>query len=267
MMRLKDRVAIVVGAGALADGIGNGRASAIAYAREGASVLCVDREMDRAEATVAQILAEGGVARAHQADATVGDDVERAVKTAVEAWDRLDIMHNNVGVGGQSGDPTTVSEAGWDFEMAVNLKTAFLGTKFAVPVMEAQGGGVITNISSTLAVRFLRAPTVAYSVAKAGVETLTHACSLYYGPKNIRVNAIRIGFSETPLVVEGLKSRVPDPAQQERAMEKSRSIVPMGRHGDAWDVGAAAVFLASDEAKYISGVVLDVDGALKNSKL
>lgn len=265
--RLAGRVAVVVGAGSRGVGDENGSAVAIALAREGASVACVDLDLSRAEATAELIRRSNGKATAVAADATRAADMERVVRDVVAHRGRIDVMHNNVGAGGVTGEPTRTSEEDWDREIAVNLKSAFLGIKYAVPVMEAQGGGVIINVSSTLAVRFLRAPTVAYSVAKAGVEALTNSCSLYYGRMNIRVNAIRIGFSETPLVLEGLRSRVPDLSIQEQELAKSRALVPLHRHGSAHEVAAAAVFLASDESSYISGVVLDVDGALRHSKL
>src|SRR6478735_6845633 len=172
MGELDGRVVVVMGAGSIADGWGNGKACAVTYARAGASVVCVDFHLDRAETTAALIEAEGGRAIAVQADATVEADVQRAVDRAVGDLGRLDVMHNNVGVGFTSGGPDRVEPGDWDREIAQNLTTAYLGVRCAVPAMRAGGGGAITNTSSLLAVRFLRRPTVAYTAAKAAVEAL-----------------------------------------------------------------------------------------------
>ena len=149
----------------------------------------------------------------------------------------------------------------WRREMDQTLMSAYLGTRCAVPLMRERGGGVITNTSSVLAVRFLRRPETAYSTAKAAVEGMTRACAAAYGRDNIRVNCIRIGFSETPLILDALAGLPED--EREARLARSRAKVPLGRHGDAFDVGRAAVFLASDEAAYVSGVILNVDGGLE----
>ena len=161
-------------------------------------------------------------------------------------------MHNNVGVGGTSGLPDQIEPAAWAREIDQNLTSAYMGIRCAAPVMRAQGGGSILNISSLLAVRFLRRPTSGYTAGKAAVEALTRSCAAGYGRDNIRVNCIRIGFSETPLIMAGLQ-QLTDEAR-EREMDKSRAKVPLrGEHGDPFDVAAAAVFLASDDAKHITG--------------
>jgi NAD(P)-dependent dehydrogenase (short-subunit alcohol dehydrogenase family) len=259
--RLTDRIVIVVGAGSMGDGWGNGKASAVSYARDGATVVCADYHLARAEETVGLITAEGGTAIAVQADATDEASVQAVVDAAVERFGRLDVMHNNVGVGGTSGLPDQIAPAAWAREIDQNLTSAYLGIRCAVPALRANGGGSILNISSLLAVRFLRRPTSGYTAGKAAVEALTRSCAAGYGRDNIRVNCIRIGFSETPLVLSGLR-RLPDEVR-EREMAKSRAKVPLrGEHTDPFDIAAAAVFLASDEAKHITGTILDVDGGL-----
>ena len=259
--RLAGRVVLVVGAGSIGEGWGNGKASAVAYARAGASVVCADFHLSRAEETVAIIAAEGGTALAVRADATEESAVQAAVDVAVAQCGQLDVMHNNVGVGGTSGLPDQIAPEAWAREIDQNLTSAYLGIRCSVPALRAAGGGSIVNISSLLAIRFLRRPTSGYTAGKAAVEALTRACAAGYGRDNIRVNCIRIGFSETPLVMSGV-NHLPDEVKQ-RELDKSRAKVPLrGEHGDPFDVAAAAVFLASDDAKYISGTILDVDGAL-----
>jgi NAD(P)-dependent dehydrogenase (short-subunit alcohol dehydrogenase family) len=263
-MRLSGMSAVVMGAGSIAEGWSNGKASAVAYAREGAAVTCVDLVQARAEETAHAIAAEGGRAIAVQADATQEADVLRAIGAARTAFGGPHVMHNNVGYGRTDGAPDQIAPDDWRSEIEVNLTSAYLGIRCAVPAMRAQGGGAIINVSSLLAVRSLRAPNVGYAAAKAAVEAMTRACAAAYGRDNIRVNCIRIGFSETPLVWQSLKARGIAEVDQEAAMRRSRDKVPLrGEHTDPFDVAAAAVFLASSEAKHITGVVLNVDGGLE----
>jgi NAD(P)-dependent dehydrogenase (short-subunit alcohol dehydrogenase family) len=267
-MRLSGLSVVVMGAGSVAEGWSNGKASAVAYAREGARVLCVDSVLARAEETAHLIATEGGHALAVIADATNEDQVEATIGRAEAEFGRLNVLHNNVGYGGSEGTPDEVTLADWNREIAINLTSAYLGIRFAAPAMRRQGGGVIINISSLLAVRALRAPNVAYAAAKAAVEAMTRACAAAYGRDNIRVNCIRIGFSETPLVRVSLDTRGIPEDQQEAAMARSRGKVPLrAEHTDPFDVAAAAVFLASNEAKHITGVVLNVDGGLECAPL
>lgn len=266
--RLKDKIVVVMGAGSVAPGWSNGKACAVTYARQWASIVCVDLKSERAEETADLIVKEGGTAIATTADATNEDDVQAVVDFAQSTYGRIDIMHNNVGVGGTSGTPDQISPDLWDREIAQNLTTAYLGIRCVVPAMRKAGGGVITNTSSLLAVRFLARPMVAYTTAKAAVEALTLSCATAYGRDNIRVNGLRIGFSETPMVMSALNSTRLSEEQRQNQLNKTRSKIPLRQeHGDAFDVANAAVFLASDEARHVTGVILNVDGGLVNAPL
>lgn len=248
--RLADKVAIVTGAGSRGPGVGNGKATAILFAREGAKVLLVDHVAERAEATLADIAREGGTASVFVADVTRAEECEAMVKAAVDRYGRLDILHNNVGIG-QAGSVVTVSEEEWDRIMAVNLKSMMLTSKYAVPQMIAQGGGAIINISSVSALR--PRGLTPYSVSKGGVIALTKAMAVDHARHNIRVNCIVPGPVYTPMVAQGM---------DEQRREQRRLAVPLQTEGTAWDVAWAAVYLASDEARWVTGVALPVDGGL-----
>jgi NAD(P)-dependent dehydrogenase (short-subunit alcohol dehydrogenase family) len=265
---LEGKSIIVMGAGSIAPGWSNGKASALSYARAGAHVVCVDQVIARAEDAAHCLSGERGRVIALRADATQEQDVAGVVARAEREFGRLDVMHNNVGVGGSMGTPDQIPLAAWERELSVNLTSAYLGIRHAVPAMRRVGGGAIINISSLLAVRFLKQPSVGYSAAKAGVEALTRACAAAYGRDNIRVNCIRIGFAETPLVDLGMAVRGLSGERKEQEMNKSRAKVPLrGEHTDPFDVGATALFLASDAARHITGVVLGVDGGLECAPL
>lgn len=264
MSRLGDRTVVVVGAGAISSGWSNGRACAVTYAEHGASVVCVDYVLSRAEETAHIISEAGGRAIALRADATVEDDLRAAVDAALGETGRLDVMHNNVGIGGAVGAPDQTSLEDFQREVSQNLTTAYLGIRLAAPVMRERGGGVILNTSSLLAVRFLSRPMVAYGAAKAGVEALTRSCAAAYGRDNIRVNCLRIGFSETPIAVSAIDARNPSAEERQRQLDTTRRKVPLRQeHGSAFDVARAAAFLASDDARHLSGVILNIDGALE----
>lgn len=263
MQVLQGKHIIVMGAGSIAEGWSNGKACAVSYARAGARVACVDWLAARAEEAAHAIVREGGQAIALTADATKEEDVARVVERAQAEFGLLDAIHNNVGVGGSMGAPDQIPLQAWQHEININLTSAYLGIRHAVPALRQAGGGAITNISSLLASRFLKKPSVGYSAAKAGVEALTRACAAAYGRDNIRVNCLRIGFAETPLVQLGLAVRGLSPERKEQEMAKSRAMVPLrGEHTDPFDIGAAAVFLVSDQARHITGVILGVDGGL-----
>jgi NAD(P)-dependent dehydrogenase (short-subunit alcohol dehydrogenase family) len=259
---LEGRTVVVIGAGAMGEGWSNGKACAAAYARAGAFVVCADLYLDRAIETAELIQHEGGVAKPMEADVTSEADVRRLVQAALAEFGAVHVLHNNVGVGGAVGTPEDIDGDAWDREIRQNLTSVYLGIRAVAPVMRSAGGGVITNTSSLLSTRFLRVASVAYTASKAGVEALTRSCAAAYGRDNIRVNCLRIGFSETPLMLAGL-GRLPAD-RRDTEMAKSRSKVPLGgRHTDPFEVAAAAVFLASDSASHITGVVLNIDGGLE----
>jgi NAD(P)-dependent dehydrogenase (short-subunit alcohol dehydrogenase family) len=247
--RLKDKVAIVAGAGSRGPGLGNGKATAILFAREGARVLCVDAELARAEETANLIHAEGNTALAFAADVTRAVDCKAMVGEALARWARLDILHNNVGVESRL-DLMETTEEEWDRVMAIDLKTMLLTTQAAVPAMEQRGGGAITCISSIAGM--VGHGRTAYAAAKAGVIGFVTSVAVQLGPKRIRVNAIAPGQVWTPMV-ERLGAE---------ARERRLSASPLGVEGTAWDVGWGAVYLASDEARWVTGHVLVIDAGL-----
>lgn len=250
--RLEGKVAIVTGAGSqLDDGIGNGRAAAILFAREGAKVLLVDRKLSAAEVTRAAIVSEGGEAETFEADVTNAAECEAMVQAALDRWGKLDILDNNVGIGG-SGTVVTTNEDDWDRVMRVNVKSMMLTSKFAVPAMKASGGGAIVNISSIAAIR--PRGLTPYSTSKGAVEALTRAMAVDHARDGIRVNAIEPGPVYTPMVyAAGMTDEL-----RERRVRSSLLQV----EGSGWDIGNAALFLVSDEARYITGIILPVDGGV-----
>lgn len=250
-LRLEGKVAIVTGAGSRAAGIGNGRATAILFAREGARVLVVDNVLSSAEETMKMIKEEGGEAEALQADVSKADDCRAMVERAVKRWGRLDILDNNVGIEG-SGSVVAAKEEDWDRIMAVNVKSIMLSGKFAVPVMTAQGSGSIINISSIGALR--PRGLTAYSTSKGAVIALTRAMAVDHGKDGIRVNCIVPGPMFTPMVFAS--------GMTEELRERRRQASLLKIEGTGWDIGYAAVFLASEEARFITGVILIVDGGV-----
>lgn len=259
-MQLKDKVAIVVGAGQTeGETIGNGRATAIRFAREGAQVLVVDRRINSAEETVKLILTEGGIASAFNADITVEKDCQAIAATCVERYGRIDILHNNVGR--SEGDAPTVelSEEIWQELMAINLKGMFLTCKHVLPVMRTQKHGVIINISSTSSL--CTRPTLAYSTSKAGVNAMTKNLAIENAPFGIRVNVIMPGYLDTPMAIER-RARERGVGRDIIRRERDAKVPLKNIMGTAWDVAAAATFLASDEARFITGVILPVDGGM-----
>jgi NAD(P)-dependent dehydrogenase (short-subunit alcohol dehydrogenase family) len=258
-MRLQGKTAIVVGAGQTpGDTIGNGRATAIRFAREGARVLVVDRVTASAEETRDMILREGGQATVFTADATHEDQCRAMVQACLDAYGQIDVLHNNVGIGGGDDEVSLLTEEAWDRILSVNLKSPLLACKHVLPVMRRQESGSIINISSIAAVAAAIELT-AYKVSKAGLNALTQAMAIANARYGIRVNAIMPGLVETPMAIESISKRRGIPKEQ--LIQERNARVPLkAQMGTAWDVANAALFLASDEAQFITGVVLPVDG-------
>ena len=258
--RLPDQVAIVTGAGSGGPGWGNGKATAVLFAREGARVFAVDINLAAAEETREIIIAEGGQCTACQADVSQSVDVAAMVEACLATYGRIDILHNNVGIL-EVGGCVEASEESWDRVNEVNLKSVFLTCKHVLPHMERQGGGAIVNISSVAGIRWLGVPYVSYSATKGAVNQLTQSIALQYARKKIRANAILPGFMETPMVAHSLAETYAE-GDIEKMVEIRNQLCPTGEMGDAWDVAHAALFLASAEARYITGTQLVVDGGL-----
>jgi NAD(P)-dependent dehydrogenase (short-subunit alcohol dehydrogenase family) len=262
MDRLKGKVAMVVGAGSIGPGWGNGKATAVTFAREGAQVFCVDRNQAAAEETVGIIKGEGGEASAFVADVSRAADVEAMVAACLKNYGRIDVLDNNVGIA-EMGSVVDVPEAEWDRVFAVNLKSAYLTMKRVIPVMAKQGGGSIINISSIASLRHVGISYVSYGASKAAMNQMTRTTAVEFAPQHVRVNAILPGLMKTPMVEHSAGLAASYAKGDVDAMWRARDAqVPMGHMGEAWDVANAALFLASDESRYVTGIELVVDGGL-----
>ena len=262
MERLKGKTAMVVGAGSIGPGWGNGKATAVTFARHGAQVFCVDRNGAAAQETAGIITGEGGRATAFTADVSRAAEVEAMVAACLKAYGQIDVLDNNVGIASM-GSVVTVAEEEWDRVFAVNLKSAYLAMKHVIPVMEERGGGSIINISSIASIRHLGISYVTYAATKAAMNQMTRSTAVEYAPKHIRVNTILPGLMKTPMVEHSAGLAASYAKGDVEAMWRARDAqVPMGHMGDAWDVANAALFLASDESKYVTGLELVVDGGV-----
>ena len=258
MGRLSGKVAIVTGAGAQGPGWGNGKAVAVLFAREGASVLAADLRADAAAETCAIIEREGGVASPFIGDVSVSSDVQAMVGACLDRYGKIDVLHNNVGIAALGG-PVEVSEEDWDRVFRVNVKSVFLTTKYVLPHMERQGRGSIINVSSIGGVRDIGVPYVAYAASKAAVIQASQSIALQYASKGIRCNVILPGLINTPHIVGTMTTAYGD-VDRMIAVRDAKS--PTGKMGTAWDVAHAALYLASDESMYVNALQLIVDGGL-----
>jgi NAD(P)-dependent dehydrogenase (short-subunit alcohol dehydrogenase family) len=259
--RLQGKFAIIVGAGQSAgETIGNGRAMALLFARQGAQVLCVDYRLESAAETMTMITAEGGNAFAFQADVSDDAGCAAVIAEARSRWGRIDILVNNVGIGGSGDGPAhRADEAAWDRILNVNLKSAWMTIKHAVPIMREQGGGSIVNISSLASLA--GGTQVAYEVSKAGMNRLTTSVANANAAHGVRCNAVLPGLMDTPMAVSGIAEATGSTTSAVRESRNAR--VPLrGKMGTGWDTAHAALFLASDEANFITGVLLPVDGGM-----
>jgi NAD(P)-dependent dehydrogenase (short-subunit alcohol dehydrogenase family) len=260
-MRLSGKTAIVVGAGqGPGEGLGNGRATALVFAREGAKVLAVDHRLDSAEETAALIAKDGGACVAFEADVTKEATLQAAVAEAMRLWGRIDILHNNVGVSLAGGDatPLEITEAAFDRVNAINLRGTVIACKHVLPIMRQQRAGSIINIASIAALA-ANYPTVAYKTTKAGMIAYTEQIACQNAEYGVRCNTILPGLMDTPMAVDTRARTWGKPRAEVAAMRDAK--VPLRRRmGTAWDVANAALFLASDEANFITGIALPVDG-------
>ena len=258
--RLQDKVAIVTGAGSVGPGWGNGRAIACRFAQEGARVFAVDRNPQALEETVQRVREAGGEILTHIADVTSDAAIQGMVQACIQAWGRIDVLVNNVG-GSRKGGPVALSEADWDAQLDYNLKSVFLACKHVLPHMQEQGGGAIVNIASTSGIRWTGSAQVGYASAKAGVIQFSRVMAVEYAPQRIRSNCVIPGQLHTPMVEVRLAGqRAGGDVDQLLAQRQSR--IPLPFMGDGRDTANAALFLASDEARFITGTELRVDGGM-----
>ncbi len=258
--RLQDRIAIVTGAGSVGPGWGNGRATAVRFAEEGAKIFAVDRDPASAAETVERVQAAGGEIVVHACDVTDNASVASMAKACIDCFGRIDVLVNNVG-GSAPGGPVEMSEEVWDAQVDVNLKSVFLTCKHVLPFMEQQGKGAIVNVASTSGIRFTGAFQVGYAATKAGVIQFSRVVAVQYAAKGIRVNTVVPGQLHTPMV-EARLARQRAGGDVETLLAQRLKRIPIGFAGDGRDTANAALYLASDEARFVTGTELVVDGGM-----
>lgn len=264
MRRLDGKVAVVTGAGSIAPGWGNGRATSVLFAREGARLVLVDRNEGAVKETQRLVVAEGGVCTSVVADVSTADGVEAYTRAAVDAFGGIDVWQHNVGIG-SPGPTVGFPESRWDLIYRVNVTSLFLGCQKIIPLMKERGGGAIVTVSSIASLGWAGAPWAAYSSSKAALNQLTEAIALEHAPDAIRCNVVVVGMMDTPTVGAVFQERTAD-ANAARELNNERAArVPLGRTGSPWDVARASLFLASDESEYITGSSLRVDGGVSRA--
>lgn len=259
MLNLKNKVALVIGAGSVGPGWGNGRATATLLARQGAKVFALDRSPEALDETIRIIREEGGDVHGAVCDATKSEEVQTAIKTCVERFGQLDILVNNIG-GSQPGGVEELSEDEWDAQIDYNLKSVYLSCKYAMPHLKLRPGSAIVNVSSVAALRMMRArPHSAYSAAKFGLIALSRSIAIQNAPAGVRCNTVIPGLMHTPVVEHRLVKQLGLENAQELIANRDAQI-PLGKAGTGWDIAHAVLFLVSDEACHITGTELLVDG-------
>ena len=259
--RFQDKVALITGAGSIGAGWGNGKATAVLFAREGAKVFGVDLNPEAANETKSIIEGEGGVCATHAADVANAESVAAMVEACMAAFGRIDVLVNNVGIA-RTGGIATTEEADWDLVTEVNQKSVYLTCKHVVPIMERQGSGAIVNIASIAAHRWTGIAYASYYATKGAVVSLSRAIALEYAGKGIRCNSVSPGLMDTPMVRYGLTGAYGADGDVENLIRVRTAQCPMGFMGIGWDTAYAVLFLASDEARYVTGIDLIVDGGL-----
>jgi len=260
MKRFVDKSVLVVGAGSIGPGWGNGKAAAVLYAREGARVLAADINLDAAKETQEIIRSEGGICEVASVDVTSEESIAALLATMTAAFGGIDVLHNNVGLT-KPGCTIEETVAEWDRIFSINLRSMFLTCRAAIPMMITRGGGAIINISSISSMRSLGTPMASYDASKAGVNEFTRSIAIEYAEAGIRANVVTPGLMDTPTIVAPF-SKIAGADAMDEVRRRRAEAVPMKRMGDAWDIAHAALFLASDHARYITGQNLVVDGGI-----
>lgn len=258
--RLKDKVAIITGAGSVGPGWGNGRAAAVIFAQEGAKVFAVDLKRETMEETVSLAREAGHKIATHTCDVMDSAQVAAMVQACVEKFGKVDVLVNNVG-GSAPGGPVALSEEAWDRQIDFNLKSVFLTCKHTIPAMEQAGGGSIINTASTSGIRYTGSPQIGYASSKAGVIQFSRVAAVEYAPKRIRVNTVIPGQMHTPMVETRLAGQRAG-GDVETLLKTRQARIPLGFMGDGRDTAYAALFLASDEARFVTGTEIIVDGGM-----
>lgn len=259
-MKLKDRVVVISGAGSIAPGWGIGKACSVAYARQGARVVAVDISAEAARETASIIEAEGGTCLPVKVDVVDPDGVARMIADVQASWGRIDVLHHNVGIG-KVGGPTDITLEDWQHIQSVNMDSLFHLTRAVLPLMEEQRAGVLLATSSVAGLRYIGYPHLAYSVTKAATIHYMKMLALQYAGVGIRANSIVAGLIDTPRIAHTVAKQFSSGSMEEVRAARDRQV-PLRKMGTAWDIANAAVFLVSDDACYITGTELIVDGGL-----